>query len=193
MNAISGAIELRVHGETVKLELTIPAAPVSTTAMLPVWQGMTNTLVAHAARQAESGGKAVTCKEGCWACCRHLIPVSEEETHYLADIVAALPEPRRAELRRRFADTIEVLREAGLLEPLRDRGQGGDRSLHVLGMAFFELNIACHFLRARGALSTRSGRSPAGRIWSRPRRRIVIGRQRSQFKNSRYRPAFSAR
>lgn len=146
MKVVSGAINLRVNGETVKLELTIPEAPVSTKAMLPVLQGMTNTLVAHAARQAESGGKAVTCKEGCWACCRHLVPVSEEEARYLADIVAALPEPQRAELERRFAVTIEVLREAELLEPLRDRGQQGERSLHDLGMAFFELNIACPFL-----------------------------------------------
>lgn len=146
MKMVSGTVHLRVSGESVKLELTIPEGPVPTKAMLPVLHGMTDTLVAHASRRAESGGNAVTCKEGCWACCRHLVPVSEEEARYLADIVAALPEPRRTELRRRFAATIEVLREAQLLEPLRDRGQRGKRSLHDLGMAFFALHIACPFL-----------------------------------------------
>jgi Fe-S-cluster containining protein len=146
MKLVSGTIELRVLGEAVKLDLTVPDAPVSTTTMLPVLQGMTNTLVAHAARQAERDGKAVTCREGCWACCRHLVPVSEEEARYLADIVAGLPEPRRSELQRRFEGALAVLSEAGLLEPLRDPGKRGERTLHDLGMAFFELNIACPFL-----------------------------------------------
>jgi len=144
--AVTGTIKLLVRGEPVEMTLTIPKSPVHPKVMLPVFQEMTNSFVAHAARQSESEGKAVTCKEGCWACCRHLIPVSELEARYLADLVEAMPEPRRTELIRRFQRTLELLEETGLLEPLRDRSNQAKQSLHDLGMAFFEHNIHCPFL-----------------------------------------------
>ena len=96
-------------------------------------QEMSNALVGHAIRQSEGEGNAVSCKAGCWACCRQLIPVTEGEARYLAELVAGMPEPRRSELRQRFNDTIEILREKDLLDPLRHPGQPGGRSLHDLG------------------------------------------------------------
>ena len=41
-------------------------------------------------------GEAISCKAGCGACCRQLVPVSETEAHHLRDVVEAMPEPRRA-------------------------------------------------------------------------------------------------
>ena len=146
MKFVSGTIKLRVRGEPVEIALTIPQAPVHPQAMLPALQKMTDAFVAHAVRQSESEGKFVTCMEGCWACCRHLIPVSETEAYYLAELVAAMPEPRRSELQLRFRETIEILKDADLLEPLRHPARPGSRSLHDLGMAFFERNISCPFL-----------------------------------------------
>lgn len=146
MKTVSGTITLRVGGEPVEIALTIPNEPVQPPAMIPAFQEMSNALVGQAIRQSEAKGNAVSCKAGCWACCRHLIPVTEGEARYLAELVAAMPEPRQSELRQRFKDTIEILREKDLLDPLRHPGQRGGRSLHDLGMAFFAHGIPCPFL-----------------------------------------------
>ncbi len=146
MKLLSGTIKLRVRGEPVEIALTIPQSPVHPQALLPALQKMTDAFVAHAVGQSESQGKSITCKEGCWACCRQLVPVSEAEARYLAELVAAMPEPRRSALQQRFRETIEILKHADLLEPLRDPARPGSRTLHALGMAFFELNISCPFL-----------------------------------------------
>jgi len=147
MKVVSGTINLRVRGEAVEIPLTRPNEPVRPPAMIPAFQEMSNVLVGHAIRQSEGEGNAVSCKAGCWACCRHLIPVTEGEARYLAELVAAMPEPRRSELRQRFRDAVEILREKELLDPLRHPGQSGGRSLHDLGMAYFEHGIHCPFLQ----------------------------------------------
>jgi len=143
---ISGTIQLKVRGELVQIDLTIPADPVRPSAMIPAFQSMTNALVGQAIGRTDAEGKPVSCNAGCWACCRHLIPLTEGEAHYLAGVVNAMPAQRRAEVRRRFADTLELLREKGLLTALRDPAQPGAPSPHDLGMAYFALGIPCPFL-----------------------------------------------
>jgi hypothetical protein len=50
--------------------ITVPSAAVPATEVLPALQGLVNAVVA-----AAEAGKAISCRKGCGACCRQLVPI----------------------------------------------------------------------------------------------------------------------
>jgi Fe-S-cluster containining protein len=91
-------------------------------------------------------GHHVSCKKGCGACCRQMVPVSGVEARYLAAMVEKLPEPRRTEIRQRFAAARTRLEESGLLEKMRHTDQWSDDDYKAMGADYFRLGMACPFL-----------------------------------------------
>ena len=147
---ITGQVTLKIEDEPAAFEITIPAGNLAPDDLLPVFQGITDVMVARAEARVRSGGKSISCRAGCGACCRQLVPVSEAEARALARLVEALPEPRRATVRAKFQDALIALDAAGVL-PRLDRvcGEGeGDDDLVDLGLDYFRLGIACPFLEA---------------------------------------------
>ena len=61
---------------------------------------------------------SVSCKKGCAACCRMLVPVSAPEAFALKEMVHALPEPRRLAILNKIAEARTRLAETGLLARL---------------------------------------------------------------------------
>ncbi len=101
-NWVTGNVVLRIGGQPVEMEMTVPAWPVKPQRMLPIFQQMTNSIVGLSEDAIRESGKEISCKMGCGACCRQPVPVSEAEIYQLADLVEAMPEPRRAVIRERF-------------------------------------------------------------------------------------------
>jgi Fe-S-cluster containining protein len=66
---------------------------------------------------ATEEGDSVSCRAGCAACCRQLVPISVVEAHDLARAVAALPSDRREAIRARFAETVTTMERLGFLDP----------------------------------------------------------------------------
>lgn len=114
--------------------ITVPDAPVPARDVVPALQGLVNAVVA-----AAESGKAISCRKGCGACCRQLVPVSRTEGERLLDLVDALPRERRGEIKRRFAAAEAVLVPAGFM----DRTGRTDRELST---AYFALGVPCPFL-----------------------------------------------
>ncbi len=141
--AMSGTVQLRVGGEALAVSVTVPADPVPLAALLPVFQGLADAIVETAARREAAAGRAVTCRAGCGACCRQIVPVSPSEARGLAALVAALPPGRRAAIEARFA----AARAAGEALFARTRALGS-AALDDIGLAYFGLGIACPFLEA---------------------------------------------
>jgi Fe-S-cluster containining protein len=77
-----------------------------------------------------------------------LVPVTEPEARRLEELIEALPEPRRSEIRRRFDETRERLGAAGLLEKLVDLEQFPYDSMLPFADDYFRLGIPCPFLEA---------------------------------------------
>lgn len=129
---------------TVALEL--PTAPVPARRMLPVLQTLAHKVIDVAVDAATKGGEAVSCRAHCGACCRQLVPVSLTEARRIAELVQAMPPPKRARVRERFAKAVARLESSGLLDELRemDDTAGGTRS--SLNPRYFPLGIACPFL-----------------------------------------------
>ena len=100
---LAGDLKLEIGGEHFEMHLTIPATPVKPQRMLPVFQKVTNEIVARGIEKTEAAGKAISCKAGCGACCRQPLLISEAEVFNLAELVESMPEPRRGVIKKRFA------------------------------------------------------------------------------------------
>jgi Fe-S-cluster containining protein len=114
--------------------ITVPSGPVAAHEVVPALQGLVNAVVAAAGQ-----GKEISCRKGCGACCRQLVPVSRTEGERLLGVIEAMPPERRRELGARFAAAATAIKGAGL-----DQRRG--RADRELSTAYFALGIPCPFL-----------------------------------------------
>src|SRR5882724_655217 len=114
--------------------ITAPNAAVPAAEIVPALQGLVNAVVAEAER-----GQAISCRKGCGACCRQLVPVSRTEGERLLQLVEAMPATRRQTLAARFDAAETTIDAAGLKE--RD-----GRSDRELSTSYFALGLPCPFL-----------------------------------------------
>jgi Fe-S-cluster containining protein len=143
---ITADVQLAVAGRKLQARVSIPLAPIPTNGLLPVARVLTEAAVNAAADDALARGEHISCKKGCGACCRQLVPITPTEARQIRDLVEALPEPRRSEVRARFAAARDTLQRAGLLEMLLAPEQWPVDRSEELGLKYFFLGIACPFL-----------------------------------------------
>ncbi|HNU07734.1 MAG TPA: YkgJ family cysteine cluster protein [Pyrinomonadaceae bacterium] len=143
---ITGNVTLTVNGQPLELQMTVPATPVKPQRMLPIFQRMTDSFVEMGASAAQARGQNVSCRAGCGACCRQMVPVAEIETHRLAEVVAAMPEPQRSEVYERFDRALAELAETDIFERMSEwEGLKPDDRERIV-REYFKLNIPCPFL-----------------------------------------------
>lgn len=146
MPSLTARIELAIGGRRVRFEIVVPKEPVTLEAMLPVFRGLTDVIVEVAAARVRAGGGVVSCRAGCGACCRQPVPIAPSEAAAVRALVEAMPEPRRSEMKRRFAAVRRRLEEEGLADwferpPVADLAARREKAL-----AYFGLGLACPFL-----------------------------------------------
>jgi Fe-S-cluster containining protein len=139
-------VELAGPDWQLQATITVPTGPVHLRQMLPLVQSLASQLSDRAADTAAAGGKTVSCKKGCGACCRQLVPVAEVEARGISELVEAMPEPRRSEVRSRFADARRRLKESGMLEELLRRDQWSTDNGQSIMLRYFAQGIPCPFL-----------------------------------------------
>ncbi len=130
----TATLRLSVGDLRIAHPITVPTGPVAAADVVPALQGLVNAVVA-----AAEAGKAISCRKGCGACCRQLVPISRTEAERLLSTVAALPAERRAMLEARFARAESALAAADL----KERKGRRDRELST---GYFALGIPCPFL-----------------------------------------------
>jgi Fe-S-cluster containining protein len=143
---VTGTVGLNISGERFEMEITVPAAPTRPRRMLPIFQSLAESLVGIGVSRAEAEGGTISCKKGCGACCRQLVPLAEMEAHQIRDVLESLPEPRRSIVRARFEDGYARLEAAGLLEKLEHPERFSFDNMQAFGMEYFQQGIACPFL-----------------------------------------------
>jgi Fe-S-cluster containining protein len=129
-----------------KMSVSVPAGPTRLDDLLPLLQIVSDHVVASAENEAREQGLCVSCKKGCGACCRQLVPISPVEARDLARLVGEMPEPRRSQIIHRFLDARRSLEQAGLWERLNDRQSWPEDGISEMGLEYFRLGIACPFL-----------------------------------------------
>lgn len=143
---VSGKVKISIGGSPLAIELTVPAKPVKPQRMLPVFQGMSNLLSDIGEKSADARGEKITCRKGCGACCRQMIPLAEIETYQIAELVESMPEPRRGEIKERFEKAWHHFTEIGLLQRLDACATASDGEREQVARDYFHENVACPFL-----------------------------------------------
>jgi Fe-S-cluster containining protein len=144
--SVTVTVDIPLARGRLKAEVPVPAAPTTPAALLPVFQAVADAVVRAAVQAAEARRQTISCTKGCGACCRQLVPISATEARRLAALVDQAPEPRRSALRARFADAVQWLEEAGLLEKLRRPEPLPREPRQALGLEYFRQGIPCPFL-----------------------------------------------
>jgi Fe-S-cluster containining protein len=140
---VTGEVVLKIGGQPAPFAITLPAGPSTTADILPILHGVGDFFAARGIAAVERDGRALSCRAGCGACCRQMVPIAWTEAMALAELVEAMPEPRRSTIRARFDAALAIVEAAGLLDGLRT---GSSVSPEHAGLAYFRLGIACPFL-----------------------------------------------
>ena len=143
---VTATLRLAVGDIRIAHPMTVPAGPVPPTAVVPALQGLVNAVVAAAEDQTEQAGKTISCRKGCGACCRQLVPISHTEGESLLAVIDALPDGRRTAVEARFAEADAALARAGLRDMLLDPQKRAGKTDRELSTAYFALGIPCPFL-----------------------------------------------
>jgi Fe-S-cluster containining protein len=136
-----------VAGAFLHAEAQLPAGRTTLTQLLPVLQNIENAILSRVDQEAREAGTPISCRAGCGACCRQMVPVSLFEAEALTDWFQKLPEARRDELAARFHRGLMTLRDAGVVEKLvnPDWSQDKERATQ-LAVDYFHAHVACPFL-----------------------------------------------
>ncbi len=130
--------------------IEVPSGCVPITAIVPLLRRVSEQAQAVEEKKAIDGGKAVSCKKGCAACCRMLVPVSAPEAFALKEMVQSLPEPRRLAILNKIAEARTRLAETGLLTRLTQvaetEQQLSDEEIEPINRDYYALRMPCPFL-----------------------------------------------
>jgi Fe-S-cluster containining protein len=139
-------VKLTVEGVAIEGAVELPAGPSPRRTLLPALQRLTDAIVGIAHERAAGAGEHVSCRKGCDACCRQMVPLAPAEVFALASYLDGLMPSTVAPVLQRFDQAVETLQAKGLLDALRMRHQLPPPEMQALDRAYFAARIACPFL-----------------------------------------------
>lgn len=145
--SVKATFSLPVGGAALEASVQLPARRTTLTELLPIVQNIENAIIAKVADEASAAGSPISCRAGCGACCRQLVPVSLFEAEALTDWLNSLPEERLTVLRERFHRALSALRDAGVIDSILDDNWRLDEERSTkLAIDYFHAGVACPFL-----------------------------------------------
>jgi Fe-S-cluster containining protein len=125
----------------------VPAGATNLTQILPVIRSLDDSLIAGVAAQLSEVGRHISCKAGCGACCRQMVPLSIFEAEALAEWIGSLPAETRQALAKRFDDALRKLAAAGLIDRMVNEDWLADTdAARQLALDYFYQRVPCPFL-----------------------------------------------
>lgn len=145
---VKTSFALPVAGVFLRGTVQVPAGRTTLTQLLPIIQNFENAIVGRVSEEAERAGSPISCRAGCGACCRQLVPLNIFEAEALTDWMHTLSEEQQAVLAARFHHTLTALRDAGVIDKILN-------SEHVieegpttqLAIDYFHAGVPCPFLQ----------------------------------------------
>ena len=138
-------VEMQTPDGMVRGKVSVTSGPMSLAGLAPTALALTGALVDRAVHLEINAGRTVSCRAGCGACCRYMVPLSPPEAFYLMDVIDAFEPARRSACLDRFDEIVRVLDEEGMIEELLDPPQT-DRPALPIAKRYFALRLACPFL-----------------------------------------------
>jgi len=146
-NAVEVSFSLRIGEGTLNASVAVPAGKTTITNLLPVLQDFDSRMINRVVDEAAEAGQPISCRKGCGACCRQMVPLSIFEAEFLGDWFNALPKERQAELEERFHRGLIRLKEAGVLDKIMNPNWGLDEKSFVqMAVDYFHAGVPCPFL-----------------------------------------------
>jgi Fe-S-cluster containining protein len=128
----------------------VPEGFVPVTAIVPLLRRLGEEAQALEEQRAADAGKSVSCRKGCAACCRMMIPLSAPEAFALRNYVQSLPEERQRQIARRMEQAESILGDQGLWPQLVEISETthppDDEELEPINRAYYALRLPCPFL-----------------------------------------------
>src|SRR4051812_14358280 len=88
---VSADVTVQIEARKLQLRLTVPAGPTRLVELLPLAHKIATAVVGAAVEDALADGETISCKKGCGACCRQLVPISQVEARRIRDLVVEMP------------------------------------------------------------------------------------------------------
>ncbi len=143
-------VEIEIPAGRIAIPAEVPHALIPITALVGPAQRLGEEAHRLEVQRTLSNGAALSCREGCAACCRMLVPVSVPEALALREAIAGWPEERRARVAQRLDEARKRLEQAGLLPTLRALAdapsQVTDEEAEPVNRAYYALRLPCPFL-----------------------------------------------
>jgi Fe-S-cluster containining protein len=143
-------VSLKTPSGTATVPVSVPAGFVPVSELVPTLRRLGEQAQALEERQAVSAGLAISCRKGCAACCRMLVPVSPPEAFRLKAAVEKMPGDRRSRLLQKVEQAQATLARAGLLELLSQVAdstrQLSDEEVEPINRDYYALRLPCPFL-----------------------------------------------
>jgi len=127
-----------------------PTGFVSITAIVPLVRRLGEEAQALEQARVIGSGKTLSCRKGCAACCRMMVPLSAPEAFALKTYIRSLPVERQQHIAQRLANTKSILLAHGLWHRLLEMGETAeppdDAALEPINRDYYALRLACPFL-----------------------------------------------
>jgi Fe-S-cluster containining protein len=117
-DVVQADFTLAVGGGKLHASIAVTTAPTTVTALLPVLRVLSNNIIDAVTRQVNAEGYEISCRAGCGACCRQLVPISFFEADALATWIRSLPPEQQAGIEARFVHALKQLAESDVLSRL---------------------------------------------------------------------------
>lgn len=130
--------------------LDVPTGFVPITSIVPLARRLGEEMLKLEEHRSRETGQSISCRMGCAACCRMLVPVSPPEAFALQDYIEHLPPDRQTALRRNIEHSKATFERHGLLERLNAVADVttpiSDEQLEPINRAYYALRHPCPFL-----------------------------------------------
>ncbi len=131
-------------GKLPAAQVTVPDIPLGLADLAAPAYDLCNGVVALASKMAAESGKKISCKAGCGACCRQLVPVSAPEAFFIARQALSFGDRQTLLFKQRFSDLRSRLIDTGLWTVLENM-HGAEDQLSVAAQ-YWDEKLACPFL-----------------------------------------------
>ena len=148
IQAVTVNFKVAVGDGSFDASVDVPEGECNLTGLLPALQSLDQALLSAVAEPLGAAGLSISCKAGCGACCRQMVPLSIFEAEALAAWIATLGPDMRQALAQRFHQALLKLAAGGLI----DRLVTGDwlaetESARHLALDYFYQGVPCPFLQ----------------------------------------------
>jgi Fe-S-cluster containining protein len=147
IQAVEVEFALKVGEGKLNARIQVPAGQTNLTELLPIIQSFENSIIGGVVQSAAEAGFSISCKAGCGACCRQMVPVSIFEAQALGQWIRTLPIEQQHALEARFHQTLLSLKDTGIIQRLIDEDWFSDSdTAKLMAIDYFHLGIPCPFL-----------------------------------------------